>query len=518
MIAFRRVCGIDSQVQGWVHKRLSFLSDYYMTDALYFFMTTNKPNFCVFLILAVLPWLEAQRVENTSLEVPLDPDNLPTLLSETGVFDDLNLLNPEGGIIPYEPILSFWSDSAEKTRWFYIPFDEQIGFSVDESWSFPTGSVWVKHFELEMERGNPDSQQRIETRLLVKTEKGAYGVSYVWNEAGTDATLVGEESLPLTYTIVDAGETREQQWSIPSRKDCMECHTIAGGIALSFNTRQLNREFDMDGEEINILKYLGELGILETETVVPEILPAYSHPEDETYSIDHRARSYLAVNCAYCHHPGGGIETDPFDARPFIPLDSTRLIDGSPNFNYGNPLVKLITRGSHEMSALWLIMSGEGGVGRMPPLATNERDFEGEQLIQRWISENLPEYLTFAEWQSQNFTDPSAAEADKGFDADSDGESNELEYLVRTDPNNANDHSELRVRKAGDQLEVSFEGASFAEYQIESSTDLVEWRTLANPGNRVRTLPEGESMIDVEIPLADEVEELMFTRIKVTER
>ena len=460
----------------------------------------------------------AQRLENESLNIPLDPDELPTLLSETGIFQDLDTLTPEQGILPYEPILSFWSDSARKTRWFYVPFESQIGFSVNRSWEFPTGSIWVKHFELEMERGDPESLRRIETRLLVKTGFGVYGVSYIWNEEGSDASLVGEDSVPLIYTIVDSGETREQQWSIPSRAECIECHTFAGGRALSFNTRQLNRDFDIEGQEVNLLKYFGEIGIIDTEIALPETLPTYSRAGDSTYSIDHQARSYLAVNCSYCHSPGGGIESDPFDVRPFRTLDRTGLIDGGLNLDYGNSLVKLVTRGSHELSALWLNMSGIGGVGRMPPLATYERDTEGEKLIERWINESLSTYLTYDEWQIQNFIDPQSIEAGKSFDADGDGESNEFEYIGRTDPNDALDRSEVKVRSTGEALVLNFAAAPFAEYQIESSSDMLDWSVQESQDNRIRTLPEGESRIEVAIPLGQDLGDAMFTRVKVSER
>lgn len=36
----------------------------------------------------------AQRIENESLNIPLDPDELPILLSETEIFQDLITLTP----------------------------------------------------------------------------------------------------------------------------------------------------------------------------------------------------------------------------------------------------------------------------------------------------------------------------------------------------------------------------------------------------------------------------------------
>jgi len=94
----------------------------------------------------------------------------PSKLSDTGIFADLTTLSPNPGIVSYEPQISFWSDYAIKRRWFAIPdVTNTIGFAADSNWTLPSGMKWIKHFDLEMERGNPATKRRIETRVL-----GAY--------------------------------------------------------------------------------------------------------------------------------------------------------------------------------------------------------------------------------------------------------------------------------------------------------------------------------------------------------
>jgi glucose/arabinose dehydrogenase len=102
----------------------------------------------------------------------------PLTLSATGLFHDLADLTPAPGLLEYDINVPFWSDYAQKRRWFTIPNGtSQMTWSRDGNWIFPTGAVWVKHFDLELTRGNPATRKRLETRLLVKNSTGAYGVT-----------------------------------------------------------------------------------------------------------------------------------------------------------------------------------------------------------------------------------------------------------------------------------------------------------------------------------------------------
>src|SRR5271169_186180 len=76
---------------------------------------------------------------------PLADGKVPLLLSETGVFSDTAKLIPSAGLIPYELIVPFWSDGAEKSRWIAVP-SGKIDFAPTGEWSFPAGTVFVKTF------------------------------------------------------------------------------------------------------------------------------------------------------------------------------------------------------------------------------------------------------------------------------------------------------------------------------------------------------------------------------------
>jgi glucose/arabinose dehydrogenase len=223
--------------------------------------------------------------------VATTPQNtLPNTLSQTGFFANLTTLEPNPGVIPYDVNLPFWSDHADKQRWFALPNGiDTIGFNKDHPWTFPTGMVWVKHFDLQTTRGNPATSKRLETRFFVKTEDSAYGFSYRWNEEGTEAFLVGDEGEEFDLDVIEDGHSLTQRWQIPSRSQCMSCHNPQAGTSLSFNTRQLNREGQLAGSTGNFLDLLkghGYLTGLSTSTIT---LSRHVRANESDYSLGARA-------------------------------------------------------------------------------------------------------------------------------------------------------------------------------------------------------------------------------------
>ncbi len=315
----------------------------------------------------------------------------PQTLSATGVFADLSDLAPNPGLLPYEPNLAFWSDFAAKRRWFAMPdAASRMTWFREGPWTLPTGMLWVKHFDLETTRGNPATSKRIETRVLVKTAAGAYGVSYRWNDAQTDATLVADEGVTFPVNIVDNGVPLIQNWQIPSRANCVTCHNTQAGSTLSFNTRQLNRANTMNGfsgNQIDLLSGGGYFANLPEPTIS---LPRHARPDETTQPVEDRARSYLAVNCAYCHMDGGTAPT-AWDGRPELNLAQTGLINGSATSNGGNPANKLIVPGDPAHSIVLSRISLTNGFTRMPPLASNELDAVDISLITNWINQLPPD-------------------------------------------------------------------------------------------------------------------------------
>ncbi len=317
-------------------------------------------------------------------------NNFPATLSATGLFADLTDLSPAPGVMPYTVNLPLWSDYAVKRRWFLMPdVASKINWSRDGAWTFPAGQIWIKHFDLESVRGDPASaKKRIETRLLVKTATSTYGVSYRWNAAGTDATLVGDagEDVPVNVTVNGAPYT--QQWRIPSRSQCSSCHTPQAGHALSFNTRQLNLSYAINGFNGNQIDLLKGHGYFSNTPESPSILPRHFRPDETSQPIEDRVRSYLAVNCSNCHAGTASTVPAAWDGRPEVTLAQTGLINGQAR-SAGDGY-KLIVPGDTAHSVVMKRMMGSAGFSRMPPMGSNEIDNANVSLVANWINQMAP--------------------------------------------------------------------------------------------------------------------------------
>jgi mono/diheme cytochrome c family protein len=403
----------------------------------------------------------------------------PQLLSQTGAFSDLAQLAPHPGIVPATPNVDFWSDYAIKRRWFSIPnLADTIGFNADAPWSFPSGMVWIKHFDIETTRGNPATRRKLETRFLVKTPSGAYGLSYRWRADQSDADLVPETG--LTETIPSSSPA--QTWRYPSRADCLTCHTPAAGHALSFNTRQLSRTVTYGTTSAHQIAALSDAGYFSQPVPNPHTLPAFAPASDTSASLEWRARSYFAVNCVQCHQPGGASQGF-WDARATTPTDLANLIDGPLVNDAGNPAHRFALPGNTALSMVLKRLRGDG-VPRMPPLATSERDLGAEQLLADWI-QTLAARQSFAQWQAAQFGSTSAPSAQPDADPDRDGRSNRLEFLTASLPAQANSgwsFGETTVAPDG-SLRFTFTQPAGRAALVETTTDFATWTPWDDPDN-----------------------------------
>lgn len=306
----------------------------------------------------------------------------PSLLSETGLFTDLGALTPVDGMIEYGVSTEFWSDGADKRRWIGIPDNQQIEFSNSGNWEFPLGTVVVKHFELELQEGVPESARHMETRVLVNTENGFQGYVYRWNDAQTNASLL-TASEQQSLQIETANGNRTQVWHYPSRAECLACHTVAAGELLGVNTRQINRLFNYPAANDNQLRSWNNIGLFSASIGTAEDLEQMVDATDTAQSLENRARAYLDANCGQCHRPGGAAGS-ALDLRYSTVSSDLNAINVEPQGQSASPGDRLVLPGNREASIVWQRMQSLNE-NRMPPISSNEIDTEGVDLIGEWI-------------------------------------------------------------------------------------------------------------------------------------
>lgn len=340
-------------------------------------------------------------------------DTFPKRLSASGLFESVRDHTMKPGVIPYAVNAPFWSDGAHKARFLAVP-EGTVGYHRTRSFDFPDRTVLVKSFALELKEGDPTSRKWVETRFMTRQGGEWYGYSYRWNDAGTDATLVGAAGADVAFTIATPTGPREQVWHYPSRAECMVCHSRAANFVLGLCEAQLNRDHTYpNGRTDNQLRALEGIGLLSVNwaadvpppkdaaerpqpnqraarpspllPAAPAALNRLADPYDPAQPLAARARAWLHTNCASCHVAAGGGNAQ-FDLSPTADWDQMRLIGAKPLHPApGAADALLVAPGDPARSTLIKRIGARGpNSGQMPPISTAVPDRAGVDLMTEW--------------------------------------------------------------------------------------------------------------------------------------
>jgi uncharacterized repeat protein (TIGR03806 family) len=296
--------------------------------------------------------------------------SLPARLSETGCMAQGSPSKPGPALVAYSVNAPLWSDGADKERWLALPDGKAIAVGENGNFELPKGAVLIKQFRV--------AGRLVETRFFVRHDDGGYGgYTYVWSADQTDAVLA-----PDAATVNLGGG---KVWKVPSRGECMQCHTAAADTVLGFRTEQINRDFPTPGPNTgNQIDTLAAAGFFSRNLGPARNLPSLPNPFG-TASVPDRARAYLDGNCSNCHRPGG-TGRGSLDLRYSTPFAAQGLCDALPSMDaLGIADARILAPGDPNRSVLRARMARRGP-GQMPPLASASVHGEATALIESFIS------------------------------------------------------------------------------------------------------------------------------------
>lgn len=308
-----------------------------------------------------------------------------SLLSEynffTGTLANLNP-NTEAGVLPYDLNTALFSDYALKKRFVYVPEGSTIPFDTSAVLDLPVGSVLIKHFYYP----NPGGDEKyIETRLLIRQTDGWQPETYEWNTDKTDAqrTVVGGTR---NLTVNANGQNQDFSYLIPNQNQCKNCHAFNGEIEpIGPVVHNLNKDYPYADGTMNQLEKWSTEGFLESSTL--SNISKWASIDDQSVSVNDRARAYLAVNCSSCHRLEGSaansglyLEYHNQDSLS-IGLWKTPVAAGAGS----GGLTYVIHPGDADQSILLYRMIANEVDERMPEIGRELLHDEGIQLIRTWI-------------------------------------------------------------------------------------------------------------------------------------
>ena len=328
---------------------------------------------------------------------PRDLRPFPTKLSDTGLFADVARLTPAAGVLRYEINAPSWHDGAAGEYHLALPGAGMLEVTPVRAWQAPDGTALAQTLTL--------GGRRIETRVLVKQQNDWAGYSYLWDGTQTDALLADKGGVDIE---VASNADGKQPWRVPSRAECLMCHSRQANFALTLHDAQLNRgEQLVEWERLGLLrtdvaaferdrrsreksarppKPLPDQRRAASSTLLPRAparLLRFVTADDPHASAEQRARSYLGANCSHCHTLYGG-GNSAMDYDWLLSQEEMHTFDKPLHGEFGIDDARVIAPGAPARSVIIPRVSTRGP-GQMPPLGTRVADPAGTRLLVEWI-------------------------------------------------------------------------------------------------------------------------------------
>ncbi|HEX7642856.1 MAG TPA: SO2930 family diheme c-type cytochrome [Burkholderiaceae bacterium] len=353
--------------------------------------------------------------DRTPAAVTYIPEGHPEHLSDWHVLAaDGGRLSLNAGVVPYDLNTPLFSDYAHKMRTIWMPKGQAAKYDPEKAFDFPVGTIITKTFyyprvdgaakdakavavnydtagDYDGARLKLDKVRLIETRVLVRREKGWEALPYVWNAEQSDAELVrtgdtipielqrpGEKAQPITYVV-------------PNVNQCAACH-VSDVKSRQFEplgpkARHLNRDYVYEGKAENQLAHLTRVGYL-TGAPDADAAPKNADWADAKEDINARARAYLDINCGHCHNTKGAANTTALHLNMGAPADLHLGLCKPPvaaGRGTGDFKFDIVPGKPDESILMYRVSTDETGV-MMPEIGRKSVHREGVELIRAWIA------------------------------------------------------------------------------------------------------------------------------------
>lgn len=338
---------------------------------------------------------------------------LPDQLDTYGVLrSDGKTLQVQGNTMVYAMASPLFTDYALKFRTITVPAGARVGYRGDGVLDFPVGTIisktffyakdpqtpggWVKGPSPAGESIDLTQYQLVETRILQRDTDGNWlANAYVWNESQTTASLrrIGQ-SIPASLRDPAKGQVQSFAYGVPNARQCQTCHAVNATVGQSGiqpigpTARHLNHSYAYATGQANQLERLGQIARLDDLPAQRSDLPrTVAYADARGANLEQRARAYLEINCAHCHHALGdarqsGLFTTLQASGSTLGLCKQHVAAGSGGANMTFDIVP----GKPQTSLLVHRMEATSGQAMMPRVGRSLVDAEGVALIKEWIS------------------------------------------------------------------------------------------------------------------------------------